>query len=343
MNDRDPLDFPATRHRLWRLFDAGVLPPSAWRDAHHIAAHLPSAADWRAFMDRLLLIVGAVFLVAGIVFFFAFNWADLHKFARFALLESVVVLTAALALWLRLDSWGGRVALAASAVLLGVTLGVVGQAYQTGADSYRLFMIWTLLITGWVLVSGWNVMYLIWMVLLNTTISLFAWQVFGIDESTHNLILIGVNLAFILLWDGLALFWRLALLRDRWHLYVLVLPVLGYATFHMLDFIFDFGAPPFFAVQQPVLVYWGVIVVIAFFYTMLQRDISMVTLATMSVLVVLIAWVGRLLWDLMELTMDVYVDPVGYTFVMGMISVGLTAALGFMLRRLYEYWEANPS
>ena len=33
--------------------------------------------------------------------------------------------------------------------MIGLSLAVIGQVYQTGADSYLLFLIWTLLILPW--------------------------------------------------------------------------------------------------------------------------------------------------------------------------------------------------
>ncbi|MCP5961019.1 DUF2157 domain-containing protein, partial [Klebsiella pneumoniae] len=34
-------------------------------------------------------------------------------------------------------------------LMIGLSLAVIGQVYQTGADSYLLFLIWTLLLLPW--------------------------------------------------------------------------------------------------------------------------------------------------------------------------------------------------
>ena len=182
---RDPLKQPATRQRLWYLFDGDVLPTQAWERAQQIAGYAPTSQAWLRFVDRLLLILGTLSVVAGIFFFFAFNWADMPRVARFATVQSTVVIAAGLAFVLRLETWGGRVSLLAASLLVGATLGVVGQAYQTGADSWRLFQVWLMLITGWVLISRWNALYAVWMTLANTTLTLYWTQIIDQDFDTR--------------------------------------------------------------------------------------------------------------------------------------------------------------
>jgi uncharacterized membrane protein len=59
--------------------------------ALEVAGVLPKAGDWRVFLDRLLLWSGAIALAAAAVFFIAYNWQDLGKFAKFGLAELLVV------------------------------------------------------------------------------------------------------------------------------------------------------------------------------------------------------------------------------------------------------------
>ena len=41
---------------------------------------------WRLWAQRALLVLGAAHFLAGVVFFFAYNWEDLGPFARFGLI-----------------------------------------------------------------------------------------------------------------------------------------------------------------------------------------------------------------------------------------------------------------
>ena len=332
---RDPLKQPVTRQRLWYLFDGDVLPVRAWGRAQQLAGYVPTPRAWLGFIDRLLLIVGALSLVAGVFFFFAFNWADMPRLARFATVQGTVVIATALAFVLRLESWGGRVSLLSAALLVGATLGVVGQAYQTGADSWRLFQIWTLLITGWVLISRWNALYAVWMILANTTLILYWQQVIVQDYDTLNLLLISLNFVFVLLWDGLEQVVKIDFMRERWHLHLFAAAVIAYTTSFVLDWIFNSGYGTTFQLGNlPVPLYLSVIGLLLAFYTLFQRDLAMVALSLLSVLVVVVSGVGRVLWDWLVLA------PYGYSFLMGIITVGLTAGLTFVLRRLQQRWEA---
>ncbi|WP_454723291.1 MULTISPECIES: DUF2157 domain-containing protein [Cupriavidus] len=144
-------DRRAVRHALadWRVQRAiaadGVA--AAWPRAE------PDAAAWRHWLDRALLALGAALLCAGVIVFFAFNWQDLHKFARFGLLAGALSLLAAFA-WLRPPGdMAARAALCGAQVVAGVLLAVIGQVYQSGADAWQLFALWALLAVPWALAA----------------------------------------------------------------------------------------------------------------------------------------------------------------------------------------------
>src|SRR5437867_9569809 len=109
------------------------------RAALDMAGVLPHAQHWRAFLDRLLLWSGAVALAAAVVFFIAHNWNDLGKLAKFGLLEALV-LAAALGYWrLGPEKAAGKASLLVACILFGALLALLGQTYQTGADTWELF------------------------------------------------------------------------------------------------------------------------------------------------------------------------------------------------------------
>ena len=68
---------------LHRLRDAGLIPAGRFLQA---AARLRDGPRWEAWGRRALLAAGMAHLLAGVIFFFAFNWADLSAMAKFALL-----------------------------------------------------------------------------------------------------------------------------------------------------------------------------------------------------------------------------------------------------------------
>src|SRR5437899_4116025 len=92
------------------------------RAALDMAGALPHASDWRVFLDRLLLWSGAVALAAAVVFFIAHNWNDLGKYAKFGLVEALIVV-AVLGYWrLGPERAAGRASLLVASILLGALL-----------------------------------------------------------------------------------------------------------------------------------------------------------------------------------------------------------------------------
>ncbi len=157
-------------------------------------------AVWRRFLHFFLIGLGLAFVVAGILFFFAFNWANLHKFAKLGLIEGLLVACVAIVLLRkRLDEKIKNILLSAAAMLVGVLFAVFGQIYQTGADAYDLFLGWTAAILLWTIVSSFPVLWLIFMILCNTTLCLYAEQVANIDTPVLLTLLFLLNTCFVVL------------------------------------------------------------------------------------------------------------------------------------------------
>lgn len=189
------------------------------RAALGIAGVLPTPQDWRRFLDRLLLWSGALALAGAAVFFIAYNWTELGRFARFALVETAIVL-AVLGYWrLGADQPAGQASLLLGAILLGVLLALFGQTYQTGADDWELFAWWAMLIAPWVLLGRFAALWLLWIVVANLAIGLY-FQVFpsllGIALGSERQLwaLWGFDTVVLLAWELAAR--RVDWLRARW-------------------------------------------------------------------------------------------------------------------------------
>lgn len=172
----DPLDVPATPERLHALVLEGVLPEVALPRALALAHASPVPARWGAFTDRLAMALGAALLLAGVIYFFAFNWADLPHLARMGLLAGVLAATATGA-WRFGEGPAGATLLAASAVLVGPLLATYGQAYQTGADAWELFLGWGALILPWALFARSPALWLLLLLVGNAGAVLYTQQV----------------------------------------------------------------------------------------------------------------------------------------------------------------------
>ena len=57
--------------------------------------------QWNQFLSVFLLAVGVGFTVAGIIFFFAYNWDELPKFAKLGIVEVLLIASVLLATFTR--------------------------------------------------------------------------------------------------------------------------------------------------------------------------------------------------------------------------------------------------
>ncbi|MFY1047860.1 DUF2157 domain-containing protein [Chryseobacterium sp. GP-SGM7] len=132
---------------------------------------------WQKFLRLFFITLGVGFTTAGILFFFAYNWADLHKFAKIGLTEVLVIATTIVALLPKINQNTRNIILTGASFLVGVLFAVFGQIYQTGANAYDFFLAWTLFIALWVAVSNFAPLWLLFIVLINTTFILYTQQV----------------------------------------------------------------------------------------------------------------------------------------------------------------------
>ena len=132
---------------------------------------------WQKFLRLFCIVFGIGFTLLGIIFFFAYNWEGLHKFAKIGLLEGLSIVTTSLALFPKFSIVIRRIILTGAAILTGVLFAVFGQIYQTGADAYDFFLVWTVFITLWTIVSNFAPLWMIYLVLINLTIILYSHQV----------------------------------------------------------------------------------------------------------------------------------------------------------------------
>jgi uncharacterized membrane protein len=166
----------------------------------------PSRHETLQFILRLLRLAGVLSLAAGVVFFIAANWDEFGVFGRFILVEAALLATVGLALYKPPPLALGKYVLLLAFILTGVLLALFGQTYQTGADTYELFLGWTVLGLLFVLAGRWGVLWGAWLLVLNVALWLYCgwrpetgwlWAIFGGWQSPHLLALGGmtVNLA----------------------------------------------------------------------------------------------------------------------------------------------------
>lgn len=161
------------RRELVSLIDQGTIPPEQVTGAVKVAGLHPSLRAWGIFVDRLLLWLGSLALAFAVLFFVAYNWAEMGRWLRFGVVQAAIVLAVGIAVWGKASPIAQRVALTAAALLVGVLLALFGQVYQTGADPWQLFFTWAVLTLPWVWVARFELLWVLWLGLLNLTIGLY--------------------------------------------------------------------------------------------------------------------------------------------------------------------------
>ena len=153
--------------------EQGLLSPGQAGQALAPAEPKPTAAHWRWALDRLLGFLGCLLLALGVIFFFAFNWDDMHRLHKVALVLLVLSGFAGAALFLQAGSTLYRASLVGAALTTGAALAVVGQIYQTGADIWQLFASWAVLMLPWVLLARSTAGWLLFWLVANLALALY--------------------------------------------------------------------------------------------------------------------------------------------------------------------------
>jgi uncharacterized membrane protein len=153
--------------QLLKLAEDGAISREELARAAQLGELAPSVAAWRQAADRLFAFGGVLLLGAAVVFFFAYNWADLHRFGKLGLAALALAGCVGLGLFTAPAGTTYRAALLGACICTGVLLALVGQIYQTGADVWELFAAWALLMLPFALLARSSASWALWLVVAN--------------------------------------------------------------------------------------------------------------------------------------------------------------------------------
>lgn len=241
--------------------------------------------DWQKFLKYVFIAFGVGFTVAGVLFFFAYNWAELPKFVKLGLTQLLIIATTLAVFFIKTNVNIRNIVLTGSAILVGVLFAVYGQIYQTGADAYDFFLGWTIFITLWVLVSNFAPLWFLYILLINTTFVLFIDQI-GPDWSAILIlfILFIINALFLV---GAILVSKYQKVKKvpNWFLYVISLATLAFSTMGIVYSILD---------NSGTLAYIFVVTAIVFYitgiyYGLKQKNAFYLSIIQLSVIIIICA------------------------------------------------------
>ena len=321
--------------QIWiaRWHEQGALSAPEVPQALRLAGIPPSRQEWRLWIERLLLWLGVAALLSGLIFFVAANWSGMGRFAKFALAETAIVASlAAYALGARFRH--GDAALLAASLAVGALLALIGQTYQTGADTFELFLVWALLIVPWVLVARLPALWVLWLAILHVAYAFYVetfgllWGFFLRDESAL-FVVVAFDFLALIVWEYCAAHGR-EWMRGRWVPRLLVLTGGSAATALAMHAILDHGhgRGAYFILYVIVLagLYAG--------YRRLVPDLFMLAGGALSAIVVSTTWLGRILLE------NNRGDATGSILLLAIFSMLATAASAWWLRQIAQEQKA---
>lgn len=319
-------------HR-WRETAADLAVLRGWRRDGRIAPNLtidtvPEAVQWRGFLDALALWLGVALCAAAAVCFIAANWDAMGRFARLGVME-VALVAATLAAWrLGIARPAGQAALALATVLLGGLLAVVGQTYQTGADTWELFALWTALALPWTLAARNTAQWLGWALLLDLAVGLrLGLRTAGLwlPEAGVALPLGLLDLALAAGWAGVA--WRRPELAGSLGARLLAVAAIGLLAWSAMLHIVEATRGTTFAIRALAVTAWAVATLAVGAVALRgRRDVPLLAMLMLGVIGVITCALGKALLDR---------DPwSGLYLVMGLAVMTQATLAVVVLRRL---------
>lgn len=324
------LDREAKQDDLRLLARTNLLSSEDLEQALRIAGIIPDGKAWSRFLNTLFLILGSLLIVAGVIFFFAYNWASMHRLLKLGVVQAALLAAAFTASYLGFEKLSGKVSLLAASVLTGALLALFGQIYQTGADAYELFLGWSALIAGWVLIANFAPLWFLLLILLETTVYLYWAQVvesgwFLYRSPLLYEIIFGMNAVALALWEIFSLR-KVPWLTGRWipriilsiGFFCLVIPlVISIVDSHA--FRDDGGA----AGLLPLL-YVGAAGFVLWFYQSRMYDLYMIAAVLLSLIVIITVFFGKLIGN----------NNFGGFLLLSIVIVGLSTAAAAWLRSI---------
>ena len=343
------------RRTIEQLLQQDILP---LKNAEAAATHLevyPSKRTWLDFFNKALLIIGAVALVLSLVFFIAYNWQNLGKIGKFALVEGALAITIALYVALsfrRQFQLIRQLLLLIASIITGSLLALFGQIYQTGADTWQLFFAWAILITPWVVIARFPALWLLWLGLINAFLLLYL-DVANLQFISHNLQNIS-QVAVLALFNFIAfyswligfdnkapvstshLFHRISAKKStaqinsaqtnsslHWSTYVVGFLSTFFMTYLAIVTVFDNGNIWATLISNIVWLGWCGFMLWQFYQRRL--DLLMLTYLSFSIIIVVMFWVGKWLLD--------DFDGGGF-LLLALLLIGMSSAAVVWLRKV---------
>jgi uncharacterized membrane protein len=271
---------------------------------------------------RLLQTFGVTLLLAGLFYYCAFNFQAIPPSVKLSALMSLFFVAMAGFYLARNNALISQLCLFIGVFLIGIFWAVFGQIYQTGADSYMLFLGWGAMALPFVLLKPQAPLIALLVIILELLIFLFAIQV----ELPS---FIQENYQFI---PMLLLPFSLLFMKNKakWLTYFLTLAVLSLATYIIYDRLFKgYHILDPQSKTRVAIFAFALTCVLALLYRYKWHDLGLFTLAVFTLTVqihcALIAYIDSVVRGFMSVI-----------FSIGFSSIALYAIPIFIIKSAYE-------
>ncbi|KGH51509.1 MULTISPECIES: DUF2157 domain-containing protein [Acinetobacter] len=141
---------------------------------------------------RYLKILGLALITVSLLYLMAANWWMLPDPVQLAIPMLILLCSATASIYFDQQEWVRQSLDTVSGLMLGLSLAMIGQIYQTGADSYLLFLLWSALLLPWLYRSNIGIFVML-CVVSQLTLYLYFKQSFWMGRA-EGLYLLGLNL-----------------------------------------------------------------------------------------------------------------------------------------------------
>ena len=258
-----------------------------------------------------LKVLSIAMLAMSLLYLMAANWWMLPKFVRL-LIPMLVLLSSAIASVYLVHHQILRQCLdAVSGLMLGLSLAVIGQIYQTGADSYLLFLVWSILLLPWLYRPNIGI-FIMLMIVSQLTLYLFFKQTFWMVRA-EEIYIIALNVL-----TALSMIYGIRhypILRFIFIVFIILISVVCMVRFiassHLIYLASVFTLP-----------------VLAAFYFYRQKKVLECTLLIAGVAFSLSLW-------LLDQVGGELTNSAGGLFVLALLIFAWFAAISFVLTRMF--------
>lgn len=167
------------------LYQNSLIDEQTRRAGHTFIA---GPRQWLLWTERLTLTLATSLILASVMFFIAYNWYDMSKWFKFILVETAILMSLITALYPFKSKLINQTAGFAASFFTGVLLALIGQTYQTGADAWQLFALWSLLILPWVTLSKFAPHWALWLIVTNIGLGLWMQQTIDLPQPSNAFI-----------------------------------------------------------------------------------------------------------------------------------------------------------